>query len=269
MAKYELTGEFGLTGKESSASGNILMLDCPEGAAPLARDETVFSALNFANIVDLLSPSNTILEAAEQYAMERLSKVAYWARNNVVTLKLVCACIEDVTDLIAAAKPWTMSWSNVIDYFDYDEFHHVARACSVHGDTLHFGYSMNWICDVWGVNILDFANEEYVEFRKEILDYANECVEKIYKTLEWDRFLRMPPPTNPINTTCYPLEMNQYRHWADHFFGIGQHQGPCQVGNVEHVIGSPLSPTGASTVEFTWTYDPEIKLQKKSPPGSF
>mmetsp|Transcript_9971 Transcript_9971/g.23774 ORF Transcript_9971/g.23774 Transcript_9971/m.23774 type:complete len:93 (+) Transcript_9971:2252-2530(+) len=85
-----------------------------------------------------------------------------------------------------------------------------------------------------------------------------------YRLVGWEKYLSLPPPTNPVNTTCFLLEMSQYKNWADYFFEFGQRQGPCNVGNVEHALGSPLSPTGASTVSFTWTYDPEIKFKAKS-----
>lgn len=91
----------------------------------------------------------------------------------MVTVAVVCGKVEDMIDFIAANKSWTMSWSNVIDYIDYAEFHRLARACSIHGDTLHFRYSMNWVKDVFGVNILDFAGSERTEIRRELIARAN------------------------------------------------------------------------------------------------
>mmetsp|Transcript_9971 Transcript_9971/g.23771 ORF Transcript_9971/g.23771 Transcript_9971/m.23771 type:complete len:437 (+) Transcript_9971:932-2242(+) len=173
MAKYELTGDFGMKHNGKPTCGNIIMLDCPEDTAPLSRDETVFSCLNWEAIASSLSLNTTVFEVAQQYIMERLSKVAGWARGGMVTLKLVCDDVKNMTDHIAASKPWTMSWSNVLDYIDYAAFHQLARACSIHGDTLHFGYSMNWPKDVFGVNIIDFSKRELVEFRKKVLEGAN------------------------------------------------------------------------------------------------
>ncbi|CAJ1962286.1 unnamed protein product [Cylindrotheca closterium] len=260
MAKYELTGDFGIKPGGNPTCGNIIMLDCPEGTAPLSRDETVFSCLNWAAIASSLYPNTPVIETAENYVTERLSKVAGWARLGRVTLKLVCDDVQNMIESIAASKPWTMSWSNVLDYIDYADFHRLARACSIHGDTLHFGYSMNWPTNVFGVNIIDFPRRDLADFRKKVLENANHCVEMQYTMLGWQKYLRLPPPTNPINTTCSMLEMGQYKTWADYFFGIGRLQGPCEVGNVEHAFGSPLSPTGSCTVSFTWTYDPEIKF---------
>lgn len=75
----------------------------------------------------------------------------------------------------------------------------------------------------------------------------------------WDQHLRCPPPTNPINTTSHQgLEHIHFKKWAKYFFEFARKQGPCQIANVEHANTSPLSATGASTVAFTWTYDPDI-----------
>ncbi|KAL3935281.1 MAG: hypothetical protein SGBAC_009170 [Bacillariaceae sp.] len=261
LAKYELTGDFGLKQNGKPTYGNIIMLDCPEGTASLSRNETVFSCLNWEALASSLSfPNTSVFEAAQEYIMERLLKVAGWASHGTVTLKLVCDDVQNMTDIIAASKPWTMSWSNVLDYMEYADFHRLARACSINGNTLHFGYSMNWTVDVFGVNILDFAQKEHAEFREKVITEANQSVATIYKMAGWDKYLRLPPPSNPINTTSIFLEMGQYKNWKENFFRIGRRQGPCKVGNIEHNLGSPMSHTGSSTVYFTWTYDPNLEM---------
>ena len=115
-----------------------------------------------------------------------------------------------------------MSWSNVLDYLDYGDFHRIDRACSVHGDTIHVGYSMNWVMEVYGTNIIDFLGKEGAKVRADCFDSANNSVDLLYKTLGWDRHLRSPPLTNPINTSSnYCLEILHYRKWAEHFCRLG------------------------------------------------
>lgn len=260
MAMYELTGDFALNGKP--VVGNSLMFDCPDGTAPLDNDETCFSALNWKEVSKILSPETNVVEAAERYTLSNISKLAGWALAGDVTIELICAKIEDVAEDVAAVRPWTMSWSNVLDYFKHGDFHRMARACSIHGDTIHFGYSMNWPCSVVGTSLIDFQGPEHADKRSQIIDAANTAVETSYKMRGWSDYLRLPPPTNPLNTTSnYGLEHMHYRTWAEHFFDIARRDGPCNVANVEHgAFGSPLSPTGASSVSFTWTYDPKIKF---------
>ena len=64
--------------------------------------------------------------------------------------------VKSLSATVAALKPWTMSWSNVLDYVAPREFHALARACSIHGDTIHFAHSMNWSAEVKGAQLLDY-----------------------------------------------------------------------------------------------------------------
>jgi hypothetical protein len=260
MAKYELTRDFGVFG--APVCGNTLMFDCPDGTPPLNNDETVFSALDLRRIMNILRRDKlsemTIIEAAEEYALGGIAKLAAWAQSEQVSLDLMCARIQDVLDDVAARKPLTMSWSNLPDYVDYAEFHNMARRCSVHSDTVHYGYSMNWVLEVFGVNIIDYSAKEHTEMRALLIEAVNESVETCYRIHGWEKHFRLPPPTNPINTTSQGLELLHYAKWANYFFDIARRGGPCQVGNLEHAIKSPMCKTGSSTVAFTWTYDPEI-----------
>jgi hypothetical protein len=262
LARYELGRDFGVHYKPTC--GNILMFDYPDGTPPLDNDESVFSALNWKEIVNLMKNSAqiSVVEAAEAYAIANIAKLTSWATSQKVVIELKCSRVQDVIEDIASRKPWTMSWSNLCDYCDYAEFHRMARQCSVHGDTIHFGYSMNWVVIVFGVNVIDFCGEEGWKLRAGILESSNQSVQRAYELFGWDQYLRLPPPTNPINTSShFGLEQLHYRKWSDYFFELARRQGPCQVANVEHgFTTSPLSLTGTSTVAFTWTYDPEIKF---------
>lgn len=264
IGRYELSRDF-LGTRDAPVCGNILMFDCPDGTPPLANDESVFSAFNWGEIVNLmnsLDSSMTVIQAAETYALSKIGKIASWATSNAVTVELHYGKVQDMIDDIASWKPWTMSWSNICDYCDYEEFHNMARFCSVHGDTIHFGYSMNWVTSVYGANIIDFAGESFVDLRTSILEASSQSAEACYRMSGWDQYLRLPPPTNPINTAShFCLEHQHFRKWCSYFFDLARRRGPCSVANVEHAFAtSPLSVTGASTVAFTWTYDPAIKF---------
>ena len=53
-----------------------------------------------------------------------------------------------ILEEINALQPWTMSWSNVADYYSPAVFFAMARHCSREKDTVHYMHSMNWIRDV-------------------------------------------------------------------------------------------------------------------------
>lgn len=258
MARYELTGDFGVANQPFC--GSIMAYDCPDGIPPCEMDESVFSALSFDKIMDvaLKNPRITILDAAEEIALSGIKKLASWCKSEKVVVELICSPFENVIEEIASHGPWTMSWSNVVDYVDYEYFHNCARQCSKHGSTVHFAYSMNWSTIVSGVCLIDYFGEESADFRCKLIDDSNKATEKSYVLVGWDRRIRLPLPQNPINTVGLGLEIYYYRGWIDFFFGKAKKQGPCHIANIGHAIGSPLSRTENSTVAFTWTYDPEV-----------
>jgi hypothetical protein len=56
---------------------------------------------------------------------------------------------------IRALQPYTMSWSNVCDYYHPAEFHSMARACSAPNDTVHYLHTMNWVQETKGASCID------------------------------------------------------------------------------------------------------------------
>jgi hypothetical protein len=248
--------------------GNIILLDCPEGTPPPPVDESVFSALNFTDVMNILKVNRmlTILDAAEKYVLAGITKLALWHKTKRINVELMCAKVETMIDEIASTKAWTISWSNIIDYFDHDKFHQMARACSKHGNTIHFGYSMNWTRDVWGANLIDYAGEHLTEARKHLLDTSTKLEKTAFESFGWDGYFRFPLPQNPINTVAKILEVQHHKAWAEHFFSTARQNGLfCHVANIEPTLfSSPLSCTGDSTIAFTWTYDPDIQLDGRT-----
>ena len=75
-----------------------------------------------------------------------------------------------------------MSWSNVLDYMHPADFHTLARACSKSHGTTHYGYSMNWLCRVFGTSLLDFEFGEDKNKSMSLIQHARVETEKTYKT---------------------------------------------------------------------------------------
>lgn len=223
MTKREITRDFCVQGKP--VCGDTLMFVCPDGTPPLEPNKTVFSVFDWGGVVKrvlnrkLSKP--TVAAAAKEHALTGVSKIASWATSEEVVADLKCAPVQKVTENFAARKPWTISWSNVCDYVDYSDFHLMARSCSVCGDTIHFGYSMNWVTVVLGVNIIVFRGPQNADFRASIIEASNKSVQKCCQEFGWDQHLRSPPPTNPINTTStYGLEHLHRAKWSDYFFEL-------------------------------------------------
>ena len=165
--------------------------------------------------------------------------------------------VADLVSEIAALRPWTMSWSNVVDYYKASEFHGIARACSIHGDTLHFAYSMNWSNNVSGSHLIDYAA---ADARQTLLQAGHEGMGKLYESLKWKDTFRFPPPENPMNIADFSLSVYHQKQWTTDWFKKAQLGGPFQVGNLESALWNPLTNTGSNTVLFTFTYDPDINF---------
>mmetsp|Transcript_5503 Transcript_5503/g.13790 ORF Transcript_5503/g.13790 Transcript_5503/m.13790 type:complete len:730 (-) Transcript_5503:1325-3514(-) len=266
LSKYALTGDFCVS---DPVCGNIILLDCPDGTPPPERNESVFSALDFQAIMQLANshPCSTIVDIAEMHALSGIEKLVGWSGANRVSVELRCSRVEDVIDDIAAMKPWTMSWSNVLDYMGHREFHQMARRCSKHGNTLHFGYSMNWSTDVWGTCLIDYGGSANANYRATLLENANPTLRSMFCQFGWEEYFRFPLPENPINTVAKMLECLQYKKWTEYFFSYARQGGlHCEVGTIDYWKLSPLSNTGESTVSFTWTYDREVNLRGVAAP---
>ena len=258
---YELTGDFGLS-HETAAVGSVVMFDNPDTTAPLDDDESVLSTAVITDVLEIAETNNcTVVEGIERLHLENCRKNASWAKKNQVVVELHHKAVENAVAEIASHHPWSMSWSNVLDYDGKREFYRITRACSKHGDTIHFGYSMNWTCDVRWAHPIDFNDEEHKSTRTSILQSGLDTLLQVSKI--WpgvSRRFRHPPPTNPLNPAGYALGVAKNKQWIDHFIGIGKETGPCNVGNSKPCLWNPLSHTGDSTIHLTWTYDAEIKF---------
>ncbi|KAF1783645.1 Tetratricopeptide-like helical domain [Phytophthora cactorum] len=158
LTEYLLTGEI-----RASSFGDV---ECASWRSPLEED-IAFNTVEFMDILEEYAER----QKKQKDAIHRLSVtdlfVMYISRNllrlrdlmvaNKLTIEVTYGVVKAVRGAaandaenrkllsqIAALRPYTISWSNVLDYFLPDDFHDLARRCSVHGDCMYYGYSMNW-----------------------------------------------------------------------------------------------------------------------------
>lgn len=262
LAAYELTGDV-FVGDSAQLTGSICWWDCPDGTPANQFDQTFLSAINIHLVLKERSSGQSFFHAAEAFLLRRIAKLIKRAGSGDITVETMIGSVSDLVPQIVALSPWTMTWSNVSDYYKMSEFHSIARACSIKGDTMHFGYSMNWTTDVAGSHIMDYAAEK----RKELFETGYEAMDKMYQGLDYKSVFRYPPPENPMNIANYAMASFWQRNWIDNFFTIARHDSPCQVGNVELAMFNPLTNTGNTTLFFTFTYDPEISLHPQEQGG--
>ena len=259
MTAYELTGD-AFVGASKQLCGSICWWDCPDGTPPCDIEQKFLSAVDLRLALQERRPSESVLSASQTYLRRRVEQMREWAHTGSVSIgPMLIGNVSCFKKAIADLKPWTMSWSNVLDYIPPREFHALARACSIHGDTIHFAYSMNWTAEVKGTQLLDYPEPKA---RKDLFDIAQDSMQTLYRELGWLSIFRCPPPENPMNIVGFALTKMHYRSWINHWFESARAVGPCQLGNLEPAMWSPLTKTGSTTVLLTFTYDPEITFNE-------
>eukprot|EP00439_Symbiodinium_sp_Y106_P060733 s491_g9.t1 len=216
LCHYYVTGD--VLGGESPNTGSLAMWSVPPGSPPLQKGE------NCIVFEDLLTEVGTETGSDIQVAMEalllrRLQRLrGLLQRGEELHMGMLSFDNKALLSRIAELRPWTMSWSNVLDHMHLRDFHDMARACSIHGNTIHYGYSMNWITGVWGTCIMDFPQE----MRGELIDLADKgLIEAGHLSFEGlprsDMLLVLPPHDTPLNYTGFVLSLSHGSKWADYF----------------------------------------------------
>lgn len=169
---------------------------------------------------------------------------------------------------VAALRPWTMSWSNVPDFFDRSDFHRLARACSRHGGTVHSAYSMSWPLFVKGASVLDMAHMGGVAAVAKTFDTALQAIGVADAELNAAPFMLSPPNEDVRNAVDWALHalplpgMAQplFHRWMAAFLADG-----ClterHLGMKEPSLYNCFSRTN-STWYYTFTYDSTVTFKK-------
>jgi len=216
LCAYQLTGQLG-----DSDVGSLTMFALPQGVE-MTMEESFFHCIPFRELmVERLKyvPDDAGVPAAHNFVsagvdvLER--RVAELSRRvasgSYVVHPLHHAVGSETADQIAQMRPWTMSWSNVSDYFpDPAAFHACASSCSRDCGTTHHMYSMNWRFSVSGAFAMDYRSRK---IRVGIKDVMEKTISSYYDGVDvsayhkWSlgssgRFASMlvsPPRTNALN----------------------------------------------------------------------
>lgn len=253
VMNYELTGDFCLLGDEVEA--NFMRHHLPLGTPPMLKNETVLSTVDSQTLMEVLlkNKSLTVLQAIKQYLLKHLEKLVQRARAGKIQIKLYCSRIETMKSRIAALKPRTMTWSNILDYMDYTSFHEMARACSVNGHCVHYAYSMNWTQKTFGSRIDDFYREGS-GLRAKIIDSVVEGLTKQYNSNGWNQIVAMPVRETKMVVEKYNLERQTFQPWATSFCEVGKQSGRITMNPADFSGYMPFSATGGGSVYVSWTY---------------
>ncbi|CAH0475964.1 unnamed protein product [Peronospora belbahrii] len=174
--------------------GSLTMWNVPTGA-PLLEEDVAFNTVSFMNILDDFKEREkkqknstdelSVVELFMIHIMRNLHRLRELMVANRLSIEVYYGVVKAVrgeaaTDFgnlkllarIASMHPFTISWSYLPDYFVPEDFHDVARRCSVNGDCVHYGYSMNWTTQVLVTSLLDYDPTNHKALINHVLDSA-------------------------------------------------------------------------------------------------
>ena len=307
IIQYCLTGEvFGNSAFKPhglNAVGSLTFWQCPEGSPPL-DGESMFNAFAIEDLTPTFheDKSRNIVEVFETKAIRDIGNMRSRLLDGTVSIELYVGVLKPLTEndghdlvnfITTVIKPYTIGWSNVIDYMELGSFHDLGRAISSHGDVAHYGYSMNWPAETFGANIMDYDMFNQHSAAHYILDMAlgenfhgnNPDKTNIIKALRnaagANELFICPDHDTPLNSTSFITSIMTKEHWVKYFFRkaggmkeVGKHfettseytyqktncgfNIPGEEPNV--VVPSPLHRI-STQIYLGWTYDPNLKLQ--------
>lgn len=278
------------TGEEASV-GSLTMWSVPDGSPPL-EDESIFNTILLEDVLEeqmTASSNSTIVDLFVMRTMRQLGRVRQHLIDNRLNIELYHGIVKplykegglEIIREIAAQKPDSMSWSNVLDYMELEDFHDVARSCSTAGNTVHYGYSMNWSTEVFGINIMDYPDqiETSSSSRKRIIDISlGRQMTKRAKESGMDALLTVPFFDTPLNLTMNHLARKYYTKWTKHFakkaastlerrrrndmgwpITITEKNSGWLFDNGALLLENPLY-RNSTTVHMTWSYDSSLDM---------
>ncbi|CAI5746570.1 unnamed protein product [Peronospora destructor] len=273
------------------------MWNVPPGAPPLEED-VAFNTVEFMNILENFEEREKKQNSTDEisvvdlfiiHIMRKLHRLRELMTANKLSIEVNYGVVKAVRGKAAADPenlnllariaqmcPFTISWSNVLDYFVPEDFHDLARRCSVNGDCVHYGYSMNWTTQVFGTSLLDYDPTHHKALIDSTLDAAlgfsrETSLSNMLTVLGLDKLLLLPFRENPLNSTGYVLASIHKQKWINYFMDKGKLSAEAahrlgvlstssNCGLQAGAIPSPLDRTSL-TLYMSWCYDPKVRLQ--------
>jgi tetratricopeptide (TPR) repeat protein len=201
--------------RASADYGSMVFWSVPPNCAPLESD-IFFNAISMETLLENFNETQSIVDNLIDLRLRQLSELRRMLIKGIVSAELLCDSIEPgnghLIQRIAALKPETASWSNLVDYSDhgFKGFHQIARQLNA---KRHFGQSMNWVCMVYGACVTDYIARSDTRMVNEILAEALESESHV--------LLTKPFFDAPHNLAGYVLAKKFKQYWLAYFSSDG------------------------------------------------
>ncbi|GBB90310.1 hypothetical protein RclHR1_17200002 [Rhizophagus clarus] len=226
VARHILTGEFPLMDdqQEKNLIASITMFNCNDGISPHSTSEFMFQMMPMDAILPKYKRKETsFLSALYNYLEDGTTKACTWlsppaGKAKAIEIYLHFQTVNnDNPELLTSIRrlnPWTISWSNICDYFYARDFHKLLRACSAN-DTVHVMTSMNWITEVFGAHIMEYERNQ----RREMFMEAQKMISMTGDFMDPSGYFRHTKIiTHPYNIGDIGATMIVQDDWQDYFF---------------------------------------------------
>jgi hypothetical protein len=225
-------------------SGNITMFSVSAGPGkhmvPKESGESFFHGLEWSHLWAARTSTPDIVSAGSHLIRIRLRRLQRRVKTGEIVireinLQRVTPETTEVNCYISSLHPWTISWSNVPDYIEPEDFWKLAKACSGPNQTAHSFYSMNWRREVLGCFTLDLQPEG----RLRTLELAKQTMSHLYfidtasvvpglealmgekpATRTLKSCLMWPPVDNAMNLVDTALSMAHRDAWVAAFVSL-------------------------------------------------
>eukprot|EP01026_Neomeris_dumetosa_P014650 TRINITY_DN15379_c0_g1_i10.p1 TRINITY_DN15379_c0_g1~~TRINITY_DN15379_c0_g1_i10.p1 ORF type:complete len:415 (+),score=35.74 TRINITY_DN15379_c0_g1_i10:277-1521(+) len=259
LCSYSLTGRL-----LQCDVGSVVMFANPPSFPHIALDETVMWQIKEHEVQQNYEQYGSILGAFVGLTISRISKLGEKISSGQIELDLrrKTVSLDDVKTLkeIKATSPYTISWSNLVDYCGSERFHKMARQCSAESDTIHFMHSMNWIQEVKGASVLDYPLKAQQSMYERICNEVFPITQGLRKDV-----LLSPPIDNPYNVIDGFITIGFCKNWAQAFFDVGK----VQQDNIAYNYSLPYSLfcRAQGNLYICYTYDSSLNFDMQVPEG--
>ncbi len=225
LCAYSLCGQL-----LDATTGSVAMFVLPSGFK-YCIDQRVCECISFRHIAKrchapVQGESPNVMEAIVAHLQEGIAKLHRWVHSGQVVVDVRVGALDPANPAtlasIAALNPLLITWSNVCDYFQPNDFHRVARACSG-PKTVHHAYSMNWYGCVKGAKVLDLMADGVdpavlITLFKKAKDAVKTTYHANYSGSK--DLLVHPPVDDPRNVIDCALYQKWHADFVEAFFAL-------------------------------------------------
>jgi len=258
FARYLFTGYI-FVEEDSLQYRNVTMFSIPENIeCRKVEEENFFHTFNFSHPEFVYEKS--LMHSVERFMNKKIEYIMKEVQKTKIKMSFRIATISPETPEllkeIQTMNPYTVDWSNIMDYFSKQDFFCMARAASSE-DTVHYIHLMNWVSCYKGASVFDYALEAKVN----LIEHALQSHKGVHEAMMvmspsyskmWQNKLSYQNITNLVD---FALAASIRTSYIDHIFG---QEASFQINSS---MANCTLRRSHTTIHGGFTFDTETNLQ--------